>query len=102
MTFTKDYFDIGGTVYYYDRVNKLPHDKENALVSFLAMICKSWTFERMTQEEKENCINALLWPAEQGIVRGTYDARFYILHAVYAAFLAGLGYTGGGSWREAV
>ena len=54
MTFTKDYFDLGGSVYFYSEVDKLPHTKENALLHHLAMDCRSWTFARLTQEEKES------------------------------------------------
>ena len=53
MTFTKDYFDLGGSVYFYSEVDKLPHTKENALLHHLSMDCQSWTFARLTQEEKE-------------------------------------------------
>jgi hypothetical protein len=102
MKITDTYIDFGGSVYYYDKVNKLPHDKENALLHFIVMICKSWTFERMTDQEKENCINALIETDDYNALKGNWEARFYILHAVYNAFLSGLGYTHGGSWREAV
>ena len=99
MLFTKKYFDLGGTVYIYDRVDKLPRDKENALVHFLAMICRSWTFDRMTQEEKERCVNAFLWSAEQGQIKGNFLSRWNTMQAIYHAFLAALGYRASG-WRE--
>ena len=53
MTFTEKYFDLGGSVYFYSEVDKLPRTKENALLHHLAMDCRSWTFARLTQEEKE-------------------------------------------------
>ena len=99
MLFAKDYFDLGGTVYIYDRVDKLPRDKENALAHFLAMTCRSWTFGRMTQEEKERCINAFLWAAEQGHIKGNFQARWDTMQAIYYAFLNALGCHDAFDWR---
>ena len=100
MTFTKDYFDLGGSVYFYSEVDKLPHTKENALLHHLAMDCRSWTFARLTQEEKESCVNAILWANRQGMIKGNFDARYEIMNAIYNAFLMGAGYRGGCTWRE--
>ena len=100
MKFTDSYFDIGGTVYYYDKVNSLPHEKENALVLYLAMTCKSWTFNRMTAREKENCINTFLYSSKQGFIKGNYETRWNIMHAIYSAFLAALDYDSDpANWR---
>lgn len=101
MTFTKKYFDLGGTAYFYEEVDKLPKTKENALVLHLSMDCRSWTFARLTQEEKERCINAILWANDQGIIKGNFDTRWYIMSAIYSAFLEGIGYKPFG-WREDV
>ena len=99
MVFTDKYFDLVGSVYYHENVDKLPRTKENALLRFCSMICRSWTFERMTQAEKERCISAFLKVEDFNALRGDYAARWCILQAVYDAFLSGLGYTGG-KWRE--
>ena len=99
MTVTKDYIDFGGTVYTFDQIKKLPYTKENALLHHLSIDCHSWTFERMTEAEKERCINSLVWAWEQGIVKGTKETRWQILNALYSVFLDGLGYNGS-SWRE--
>lgn len=100
MTFTDEYFDLGGSVYFYSNVDKLPRTKENALLHHLAMDCRSWTFARLTQEEKESCVNALLWANRQGMIKGNFDARYEIMNAIYNAFLMGAGYRGGCTWRE--
>ena len=60
---------------------------------------RSWTFARMTEAEKENCRNALRFPVEQNLLKGSYKARRGILNAVYNAYLIGIGYTGF-DWRE--
>lgn len=98
MTFTKSYFDIGGTVYYFDHVDKLPKTKENALVLYMSMICKSWTFHRMTAEEKERCINTFLKAQERGAIKGNFKTRVNTLAIIYDAFMDGIGYDGF-NWR---
>lgn len=99
MTFTNNYADINGFVIVFSDVDKLPRTKENALVHYIAMTCKSWTFAKLTQAEKEKCIDALYFPNEQGMLKGTFRQRWDILNAVYNAYLAGLGYVGV-NWRE--
>ena len=99
MLFTKEYFDMNGTVYHHAKVDRLPHEKENAFIIYLSMTCRSWTFDRMTQEEKERCVNAFLWSAEQGHIKGNFTARWDTMQAIYNAFLAALGYSALG-WRE--
>lgn len=99
MTFTDKYFDLGGTVYCYSRLKDLPRTKENALVHYLAMTCRSWTFARMTQEEKERCIFAFLWSSEQGHIKGSFSARWDTMQSIYHAFLSALGYSKG-KFRE--
>ena len=99
MLFTKDYFTIYQTVYFYKDVDALPRNKDTALLHFCAMICRSWTFERMTQDEKERAIKALLWANELGFIKGSFDVRYGTYHAIHNAFLSGLGYNGP-EWRE--
>lgn len=92
MTFTKEYFDLGGSVYFYEKVDKLPHTKENALVLHLAMTCRSWTFARMTHKEQENCIKSFLWAYHHGIIKGDFNTRWGTMQAIYTTFLSALGY----------
>ena len=100
MTFTEKYFDLGGSVYFYSEVDKLPRTKENALLHHLSMDCRSWTFARLTQEEKESYIDFLLWANNSGVIKGTFDARWEIMSAIYSAFLIGTGYHDPLHWRE--
>ena len=100
MKFTKEYFDLGGTVYFYEKVDKLPNTKENALVHYLAMTCRSWTFGRMTHRERENCVKTFLDSAECGLIKGDFLARWRTMNAMYSAFLCALGYDDDpGDWR---
>ena len=99
MLFTKDYFAIYQTAYFYKDVDALPRNKDTALLHFCAMICRSWTFERMTHDEKERCISTLWWTANQNALRGNFGAMWIVMQAVYNAFLSGLG-CDGSKWRE--
>lgn len=101
MLFTKTFFDDGRNVYIFEKIDKLPQTKENALLHHIAMDCRSWTFERMTQKEKETYINSLFWAADHGLIFGTFSHRWKIMQAIYSAYLDGLGYDGP-NWREAV
>ena len=73
-------------------------NKEEAKKDFIVMTQKSWTYERMTEEEKirfdelfsENSVNAAL--------KGSYLIRWRILQAIFSAYLKGIGYTGW-QWR---
>ena len=76
-----------------EEANTLYHD-------FLLSIFGSWTFQRMTEEEREKCLDALNWGASAGAVKGAKNARWLILQALYNAFLVGIGYDGP-NWREA-
>lgn len=74
--------------------------KELALNDFCAMIRNSWTYARMTDEEQARCIEALQCVEDFNALKGTAAARWNLLHAVYSAFLSGLGYTSSTEWRE--
>ena len=87
-------------IYYFDYVSRLEKTKDNAVIKYICMTCKSWTFERLDEEEKENCINAFLNAERRGQIFGSFNARWNICHAIYSAFLAGCGYIGQINWRE--
>lgn len=70
--------------------------KEQAQADFIAMTRNSWTFQRMTQEEQDTAIQALLCSE---MLKGSYKQRYSALNAVYRAFLLGIGYDGP-QWRE--
>lgn len=78
----------------------MPREKENAFIKFICMCAQSWTFKRMTQEEKENCIKAFIWANEQGMITGSFEHRWKIMQAIYNAFLTALGfYENHADWR---
>ena len=71
----------------------------NAYYDFCKMIEKSWTFERLTEDERGRCWDALHFPVKLGLLKGCYKVRWGILQSVYTAFLNGIGYNGF-NWRE--
>ena len=78
----------------------MTNPKESVVFDFLAMISKSWTFARMTEEEKRSCKDLFFSvPCEQAL-KGDYKARWKVCQALYNAFLYGIGYNGF-MWREA-
>lgn len=75
-------------------------NKENALNNFLTMIYHSWTYDRMTEEEKENFKKLVFDDVRvQDALKGSYNQRWQFLQAIYSAYLKGLGYTDF-NWRE--
>jgi len=75
-------------------------NKENAQRDFIEMIEKSWTFDRMTETEKADCIR-LLTDRTCRALKGTYSQRWDVMNAIYSGFLAGLGYFRNPvTWRE--
>lgn len=70
--------------------------KEQAQADYIVIIRNSWTFQRMTQKERETAIQALLCG---DMLQGSYKQRYSALNAVYRAFLLGIGYDGA-QWRE--
>lgn len=73
--------------------------KENVFNNFIEMIKKSWTYNRMTTEEKSKCINVLTSNRIIEDIKGTYIQRWNALNCVYYGFLIGIGYETF-SWRE--
>lgn len=73
--------------------------KENAWFEFSKIIENSWTFNRMTKEEKETWDHVIRSEQAKNNIKGTYQQRMEALSFVYSAFLAGLGYNGF-NWRE--
>ena len=75
-------------------------NKETAQQDFIEMIKKSWTYGRLTEQEKGDCIR-LLTDRTCRALKGTYSQRWEVLHAIYSGFLAGLGYFRNPvAWRE--
>ena len=74
-------------------------DKENVLSDYLDMIFKSWTYERLTDEEKTRYIDMVNSSRTKDILKGDYRTRWNILDGLYSAYLMALDYKPIG-WRE--
>ena len=74
-------------------------NKENAQADWTDMIIKSWTWAKLTNEEKNKFRAELNKGITQKIISGTYRQRLAILNALYSMFLDGCGYNGG-NWRD--
>lgn len=71
--------------------------KENATKDFLEMIKHSWTWERLTQKEKDQFAEGWhtiveCWEGSDKAIKGSYHDRWSILNAMYLMFLKGVGY----------
>ena len=74
---------------------KYRKDLENVVYDFFDEVSKSWTWERLTDDEKERFKNCIYFSG----IKGTARQRVEMLNMVYAAFLQGVGYEPIG-WRE--
>ena len=79
----------------------MSEEKEKSLIEYRDMIKKSWTYDRMAQEEKDNIMDVLSYNNIQTIeaLKGTKKQCWAILQAIYSSFLAALNYKPTG-WRE--
>lgn len=73
--------------------------KENAKNDFIEMIQNSWTYNRLTENEKENLKDVFNSIRADNILKGTYKQRWEILNGIYFSFLQALNYKPVG-WRE--
>lgn len=73
--------------------------KENTWFDFSKMIEKSWTFNKMTREEKATWDRIIRSEQAKNTIKGNYNQRWQAFQLIYSAYLAGLGYNGG-NWRE--
>lgn len=73
--------------------------KEHTGREWLAKIMNSWTWARLTEEEKDLFIDDVLL-VHDSIVKGTARQRWSILNALYHTYLVGLGYRDTMTWRE--
>ena len=77
----------------------MTRQKENAISDFMDMISHSWTWNRLTEDEKKRFINILNSIAFRGELKGTYRQRWDIMNNFYTFFLEGCGYKPF-RWRE--
>ena len=74
-------------------------NKENAQADWTDMIVKSWTWGKLTNDERNKFGDELNKETTKKIISGTYRQRWEILNALYSMFLEGCGYNGG-AWRD--
>ena len=74
-------------------------NKENAQTDWTDMIVKSWTWEKLTREERKKFGDELSKETTKKIISGTYEQRWETLNTLYSMFLEGCGYNGG-NWRD--
>ena len=74
-------------------------NKENAQADWTDMIVKSWTWAKLTNDERNKFGDELNKEATKKIISGTYRQRCEILNALYSMFLEGCGYNGV-NWRD--
>lgn len=74
-------------------------EKEKALNNFYENIKKSWTYKRLTKEERERLAITLFSPVVVNNLKGTYGQRYRMLFAIYHSFLMALDYNPT-NWRE--
>lgn len=74
-------------------------DKEYVRKDYMEMITKSWTYDRMTSDERKKLGNLFISPQLKNALKGTYKQRWDVLNAMYHSFLIGIGYTDY-SWRD--
>lgn len=72
--------------------------KENVILDFDIMIRNSWTYARMTEEERKNWEKVLYSTPTKEALKGAYFQRWHILQAIYSSFLQALNYTP--TWRD--
>jgi hypothetical protein len=77
----------------------MKRDKENAIYDFENMTKKSWSYERLTEEEKQEWKKTVDFIIFHSYGKGTYRTRWDLMQIAYMAFLNGCGYDGM-NWRE--
>lgn len=73
--------------------------KENAIGEFDKMIKNSWTYDRMTEEERTKWDELLKHNRTLEAIKGNTKQRWTTLNALYFTYLIGIGYDGH-TWRE--
>ena len=74
--------------------------KEDSKQDFLNVIFNSWTWEKLTKQEKERFIETISNDGRLAI-GGTYQQRFNAYNSMYYAYLMALDYKPIG-WRDDV
>ena len=64
-------------------------DKAKAMPDWMDMTFRSWTFNALTDEQREKWRELQKKQWFRDAVKGTYSQRWDVLQAIYSAFLAG-------------
>ncbi len=76
-------------------------DKNLAKQNYIEMIKESWTWAKLTQEERQTFLDLLEHPQGKRVIKGSYQERYEACDCLYYAFLCGLGYSKNPcKWRE--
>lgn len=81
------------------KMEKTKKEKLDILYEYIFMIKKSWTYEKLTIEEKETFDHIFYGEQIKGILKGTKKQIWQVLNMIYSSFLYGAGYNGF-NWRE--
>lgn len=75
-------------------------NNRDVITEFMNMIKCSWTWERMTKEEKQKFFDdVILHKPTMNVIKGTFKQRWELLNQLYHTYLIGIGYNGF-EWRE--
>ena len=74
-------------------------NKEEAIKLYIDMIKKSWTYDKLTDDEKARLNYVFKWSEEQGLIKGSFKDRWDTLQVLYTSYITALGYSPLG-WRE--
>lgn len=80
----------------------MDNEKIVILSQYRSMIIESWTFDRLTKEEKDRLLNKIFTPENPQLkeaLKGRRGHCWDILQAIYNSYLTALNYTPLG-WRE--
>ena len=75
-------------------------EKEYAVKDFIKNIEQSWTYLRLTEDERKRFKKEINWCERQNIIKGNYLQRYHLMNGLYKMFLSGCGYKGQVNWRE--
>ncbi len=78
-----------------------PKDKNLAQQDWLEMISHSWTWQKLTVEERAKFVALFAHPQSNAVMKGNYEQRYEACQALYYAFLVALGYADDPmNWRD--
>ena len=84
-------------------MNKKEIERKNKIINIIYNRMKvfenSWTFNKLTREEKEKYYRIFTSDEIKNSLTGTEKQIIQTLNVVYSAFLTGIGYNGY-NWRE--